>query len=43
MPLAVGPIHAQGEHVIGVGSQPPRAWKLEALLHDVAVSALDFA
>ena len=40
LPLAVGPIDSQSQHILRVGGQPPSPRQLEPLLNQIAVSTL---
>src|SRR3990167_3353479 len=43
LPLAIGPIDSQSQHVLRVGSQPPRPRQLEPFLNQIAVRTLNLA
>lgn len=41
VPLTVGAIESQGQHVLGIGGTPPSTGAFQALLHDIAMCALN--
>src|SRR5258708_38907370 len=43
LPISVEAVDPKREHVLGVLDAPPGAGELQALLHDVAMRAFDFA